>query len=756
MTEIWFGRYEIIEKLGGGGYGTVYRMLDRVLEMERAVKVLHPGLNGDAQFVERFRREARLAVRLKHPHIVPVLDFGEAEGRYYLVMEYLPGGSLARRLQVQGAFSLADAADLAGQVADALDYLHAQNLAHCDLKPDNVLFDAEGRAVLVDFGFARAAHGASSTTASISQGLFGTPGYMAPEQMDVSRAAMVGPASDVYALGVIVFELLGGRKPFEGSTPALIGAHLLSPPPLLRSLRPELPEGMELLVQQALSKDPAARPLPAGGFASRMAKLARLEPEPPGAAPTAGKAQAPPPLELDPGELALDEKHAEGALSPARRLRSGKTVNNVWELLAALQADPDETLVPLYTGTLEAWLSPVLTPAAQALLAQIPQMEEDRKRGAQRFSDAFVPLLISDAVNRGRLALGQGDWGKADAFASQALLVQPENKAATHLRQQATAGALKTARAAWREGNAYQAAALAKQVLKLLPQDPEAEYLDQQSSQVLELGKRFQEHCQAQQVSQARQALDALLAVCPQWYGQKEAQELLGKTGERQQQEAEQKRQEARQYTNQTGIEWVEIPAGEFLYGDNKKMQRIPQPFMIGKYPVTQAQYKKFLDENPGYPTPSDWDQKKRIYPTGKEHHPVVNVSWNDAQAFCQWANCRLPTEEEWERAARGTDGRIYPWGNEEPDPSRANFNQNIKDTTPVGKYSPRGDSPGGCADMAGNVWEWTASKYDANRYVLRGGSWINDANILRVAYRYSVDPSGRYNSIGFRCAFSL
>ncbi len=223
-------------------------------------------------------------------------------------------------------------------------------------------------------------------------------------------------------------------------------------------------------------------------------------------------------------------------------------------------------------------------------------------------------------------------------------------------------------------------------------------------------------------------------------------------------------------------MDWMKVPAGEFWMGSNK-MDRDERPlhrvhldtFHIARVPITNAQYKPFVKAT-GQEPPVHWEDGR--VPPGKETHPVVNVSWYDAMAFCEWLSgvtgkpITLPSEAQWEKAARGTDGRKYPWGNEEPTPDLCNFGKNIGDTTPVGKYSPQGDSPYGCVDMAGNVWEWTRSLYKDYPYdptdgresleadtrrVLRGGALNLAADIVRCALRYYwYYPDYRYN-YGFR-----
>jgi formylglycine-generating enzyme required for sulfatase activity/predicted MPP superfamily phosphohydrolase len=206
--------------------------------------------------------------------------------------------------------------------------------------------------------------------------------------------------------------------------------------------------------------------------------------------------------------------------------------------------------------------------------------------------------------------------------------------------------------------------------------------------------------------------------------------------------------------------EMIEIPAGEFLYGDDKQPLTL-ESFKIGKYPLTNAQYKRFLDANPQHRVPYvdagwarlyNWDQETRTYPEGRASRPVVLVSWEDAQAYCKWAGKRLPTEEEWEKAARGADGREWPWGDEFSSQRANTVEGGIGETTTAGCY-PAGASPYGVLDMVGNVWEWTGSAFDEQRKVVRGGSWFYNQLFARCASRDWSLPDFRNLNLGFRVA---
>lgn len=198
-------------------------------------------------------------------------------------------------------------------------------------------------------------------------------------------------------------------------------------------------------------------------------------------------------------------------------------------------------------------------------------------------------------------------------------------------------------------------------------------------------------------------------------------------------------------------IEFIQIPAGEFLFGSNNETRGIEEPYWISKYPVTNAQFKHFLDSKPKGAILTLTRNKDRTYPPEKANHPAANISWSEATEFCQWAKCHLPTEEEWEKAARGTDGRLFPWGDDWEDGKFANSKEaGIEDTTPMDQY-PLGISPYGVWDMSGNVWEWTASGPSSTIKMMCGGSFSNSKKGLRCAFRLkSIFNDSKYNW-GFR-----
>ncbi len=269
-----FGRYELHGTLGHGGFATVYRAFDPALHREVALKALLPHLASEADLRRRFVAEAQALARLRHGNIVAVYDVGEADGLPFFTMELVEGETLGPRLAA-GPMDLDSVLRVVAPLASALDYLHAAGIVHRDIKPGNIMLDRGGRPVLMDFGVARALDGTQHTATGAT---LGTPAYMAPEQV---RGLAVSPATDIYALGILVYQMLSGRTPFAGDTAYMLHAQAFEPPPPLASLRPDLPATVCLAVEAALAKDPRRRPPTASALAADLAGAAR-PPLPPG------------------------------------------------------------------------------------------------------------------------------------------------------------------------------------------------------------------------------------------------------------------------------------------------------------------------------------------------------------------------------------------------------------------------------------------------------------------------------------------
>jgi serine/threonine-protein kinase len=260
------GRYRIDRMVGRGGMGLVFRAHDPELQRWVAIKVLYPHLVTDANLVERFRREARIAANLRHPHIVAIYDVGQEAGRHFLVMEYLDGRPLSSILEDQGALPVEVSLEITAQMAKALDHIHKRGLVHRDVKAGNIIVEKDGRAVLTDFGIVRALVGGTLTASGT---VLGTTPYLAPEQISLGG---VGPWTDLYALGVVVYEMLTGDLPFEAaSTAALLFRVVQQAPPSISEARESLHPAVDEVLGRMLSKDPRQR------YSSGEAFVAALE-----------------------------------------------------------------------------------------------------------------------------------------------------------------------------------------------------------------------------------------------------------------------------------------------------------------------------------------------------------------------------------------------------------------------------------------------------------------------------------------------
>src|SRR5438067_2281479 len=269
INTLFDGRYRIMRKLGAGGMANVYLAEDQELGRRVAIKILNDRHANDDQFVERFRREAKNAAGLSHPNIVSIYDRGEAEGTYYIAMEYLDGRSLKELIVSRGPAPIPVSIDYARQILTALRFAHRHGIVHRDIKPHNVLVDAEGRLKVTDFGIARA--GGSQMTEAGS--IIGTAQYLSPEQ---AKGAPVDQTSDLYSVGVVLYELLTGVVPFTGDTPVEIAMkHLSATPEAPSAKRADVPRDLDFIVLRALAKDPGDRYQSAEEMDADLARVAR-------------------------------------------------------------------------------------------------------------------------------------------------------------------------------------------------------------------------------------------------------------------------------------------------------------------------------------------------------------------------------------------------------------------------------------------------------------------------------------------------
>jgi len=326
-----FGPYEITAEIGHGGMANVYRAIQPSIGREVAIKVLPRQFSQDPTFLERFNREVKVIAHLQHPHILAVHDYGEQDGQPYIVMAYMPTGTLSEAIRASGrGLPLDRVVQLVEQIASALDYAHDRGIVHRDFKPSNVLLDAQGNAYLADFGIAKVADATVQLTGS---GIVGTPAYIAPE---MAAGSEVTRSVDLYALGVTLFEMLTGQLPFDSPTPiGQLMAHINNPVPDVCVLRPDLPAAVQQVVSRAMAKSPDKRYQSAGALAAALRRAAAGFAEVPAeTAPQPDTAASTLPAVPAPQAAPARVSSAHPSTSQARTGRRGRP--GVWIAVAAI------------------------------------------------------------------------------------------------------------------------------------------------------------------------------------------------------------------------------------------------------------------------------------------------------------------------------------------------------------------------------------------------------------------------------------
>jgi serine/threonine protein kinase len=653
-------RYRVDSFIGRGGMAEVYKVWDQKRGVFLAMKLLKGDLAEDKVFLRRFQREAQTLANLQHPNIVRFFGLEQEGLLAFILMEFIDGPSLRREIfDSGGPLSPQRISEIMNPLCAALTYAHGSGYVHCDIKPGNILIDSTGRLCISDFGIARMTEASTTTTMAAA----GTPDYMSPEQI---RGETPTPQMDIYALGVLLFELItGGERPFTGDQAHVTGStgervrweHLNLAPPSPRSYNPAVSSELENVVLRCLDKDPARR------FASAMDLAAALD-QALGGMNTGSLSQSPavPPAGIPPAGGGSSTGFASQTPHvPAARPKAWMWVGGAILIVAVLAVilmsgtrvpggappplnTPINTLSPAITATLLSFSTPTLT------LVPLPSVTPTETQTSTPTVQACSSSLTCDSIGS---------------------------------------------------------------------------------------------YCQSPK--------DKMILAC--------------------------------------------VPAGEFLQGSNasdafpneKPMHKVTvAAYWIDQTEVTNAMFSKFVQET-GYITtyertgtgwvfypPTTWNQVSGAdwkHPmgggstiNGLENHPVVQIQWEDANAYCAWAGRALPTEAQWEKAARGVDGRKFPWGNnpvagdllnladQSFDPGYGEpFNDGYRYTAPVGSF-PKGESPYHVYDMSGNVTEFTRDLIDGG-YAVRGGSFVDVTSPIQSlsATRRFGDKVGNF-AIGFRC----
>jgi len=406
------GPYRITAQLGSGGMATVYKAYHASLDRYVAVKVMHQALKEDPNFFARFQREARIVARLEHPNIVPVHDFSEHEGQPYLVMRFVEGETLKARLQA-GKLTLAKVMDIMRPVCQALAYAHEQGVLHRDIKPSNILITPQNDVFLTDFGLAKIAQAGESTLTHDM--MVGTPQYISPEQ--AQGRSDLDARTDIYSLGVVLYELLIGRVPFQADTPyAVVHDHIFTPLPMPRSLKSDLPEPFERVLLKALAKERDDR---YASVADMLAALEKAVAESPAPAPAIATPVAPP------SEPAVVAAAPSRASQPAAPKAPGKKSNRiVWIALGALAALAVCCVAAIVLGSLSnrAQLQRARQLRDQGMIDQALIEYATVAKANPKLMEAYSEPAAM-LMNRGQ----PGDFARAAQVCEQGLKVEPNN-----------------------------------------------------------------------------------------------------------------------------------------------------------------------------------------------------------------------------------------------------------------------------------------------------------------------------------------
>jgi len=783
--------YRIIRKINQGGMSTVYLAIQISVGRIVALKVMNPGLTSDPAFSERFQREATIVGQLSHPNIVAIYDIGRKEDLNYIAMDYLPGGSVHDKM-INGLTG-EEALRVTKEVANALDHAHEKGYIHRDIKPENILFRADNSAVLSDFGVAKGIVGVSRMTHVGT--VVGTPHYMSPEQ---TRGQTVDARSDLYSLGVVFFEMLTGALPYQGEDAVTIALKHISAP------IPKLPlqyQPYQRILEKFLAKDPNQR------FQSgREISIAIEQLE--------NATRVPYITNSAPEDLSIM------ALIRALFSATASAIGWRWRKLLNLRWSKEEGLhfkKTTHDSVFGSEVAPTVFGARIQQQTHINTMMVFNNRNVRKSIGVLVVLIflwcvisvaVQSAFSRQPATVPQFLNVATRATASIFLPASSQSSSAAFSSSASSAPVVQSVIQSEAKENTVSASDTASSA-----QTSSEDVLvvaDQASSESSSAAPTY-----SLTIDTVPKDARVRLINIPEKY--KDGLELttgrykieVSKTGYKSKidwieikeaplkliveleidPDAENISAKATTPVSVSGGKnapaMVRVPAGTFIMGDDNNMHTAPahkvtisRAFAISKYEITFAEYDAYAQAtNKPFPGDNAW---------GREDRPVMHVSWDDANTYAQWLTktsgkkFRLPTEAEWEYAARAGSTDIYWWGSNEQDAKgKANCRRGCfsnysglfgSKTAPVGNYSPNAF---GIYDVAGNVAEWVQDCYDDNysnatsngsarddkqcqSRVIRGGSTKDNVQRLMTSARDTIPQDTMSEFVGFRLVMEL
>lgn len=722
-------KFHVTELIGKGGMANVYKAIQKNLGRVVALKVIHQNLVHDAEFVNRFHKEAQMSASLNHRNIVMIFDEGILNGVHFMSMEYLEGMDLHRLIKERGRLTADDTRRIIAPIAEALDYASKRGLIHRDVKSANIFITNEGRPVLTDFGIA---HASAGTKLTQDGSIIGTPEYMSPEQAEGKK---VDGRSDLFSLGIVMYECLTGSVPFKGDNPlSTIHSLIYNNPPTVSQVNISSPKWLSSLVMSTLEKSPVKRVQTGEELAKCL---------------TEGKAYT---IKINPfGEF---KEKCRNIVSSSKFL----------------------VFLSVFLMAIIVFLAVFLFLDSRnntKYLESPPSLVTDAVPVMVNSADSISPININEEFERlkssGEEYLAKNDLNQARIVFNKALALKPGdqyivnhlqtiqeelNRHAKTAAQKQFNQILQNADKAFQSGDLAEALDLYKQANNLISGDT---YVKSQLTEVNRLIQNFNNEINRiealEKSGNPAEALKEYTSLLTNYPGNPVIQERIDKLGQI----------TKNSIMQELSTPMVLVPGGSFKMGsdqaddDQRPMHDVMvNSFRMDIHEVTVKQYRIYCEANNlRMPAPPSWGWN--------DNQPVVNISWKEAASYAAFVGKRLPTEAEWEYASRGGSNN-FKYSGENIANRVAWFKDNSKSPNLVGQKNANGY---GLKDMSGNVWEWCSDLYDSNYYkllitdnpqgpatgsghVIRGGAFNSSTSEIQVRFRNSA--KGAANNIGFRC----